>query len=502
MGSYIDVDVASGRFKAYLARPEDVPAPAVVVVQEIFGVNADLRATCDELAEQGYLALSPDLFWRMEPGLDMTPRSPADWKKGFALYNAFEIDLGVSDILATMAAARALPGATGKVGLMGFCLGGLMTFLVTARHGTDASVEYYGGRTEEFLAEAKNIRSPLMLHLGAEDEYIGPAARAAIIFGPRGKRTGRGLRLSRAQSCVCPARRRALRRGSGGIGERPHCRLLREAPVVTARAQVGAVRPQLAPLRQGHPRAAAPRRRRASSTRRHGNAIWSVCAGWSGRHRAPGARRLRRRSPIRRIDMTKILVLFHSVTGHIERMATAEAEGARSVEDCEVALKRVPVSGYEEAVKVLGNGSRSEAAEAEPGELADYDAIIFGTPTRFGNMSGQMRNFLDQTSALWLRGALIGKVGSVFTSSATQHGGQESTILTFHPTLFHLGMVVVGLPYSETLQMGIDEIKGGSPYGASTIAGGQGEKTAERAGAGDGALTRAPRSVDCEETVG
>ncbi len=128
------------------------------------------------------------------------------------------------------------------------------------------------------------------------------------------------------------------------------------------------------------------------------------------------------------------------------------------------------------AVKKAGGKLGQPAPVASPDELGAYDAIIFGTPTRFGNMSGQMRNFLDQTGGLWMSGALVGKVGSVFTSSASQHGGQESTILTFHPTLFHLGMVVVGLPYSEQRQMGIDEIKGGSPYGAATIAGGQGER--------------------------
>ena len=174
--------------------------------------------------------------------------------------------------------------------------------------------------------------------------------------------------------------------------------------------------------------------------------------------------------------MSKILVLFHSVTGHIERMAHAEAEGAREVTGAEVTVKRVGPSPYEEAVHTLTGGQLPDVPEAEPGELADYDAIIFGTPTRFGNMTGQMRTFLDQTSCLWMRGALIGKIGSVFTSSATQHGGQESTILTFHPTLLHLGMIVVGLPYSEQRQMGLDEIKGGSPYGASTIAGSQGER--------------------------
>jgi len=174
--------------------------------------------------------------------------------------------------------------------------------------------------------------------------------------------------------------------------------------------------------------------------------------------------------------MTKILVLYHSTYGHIERMARAEAEGAAEVAGTEVVLKRVPETMSDEAIQKMGGKLGQLALVASPGELADYDAIIFGTPTRFGNMTGQMRTFLDQTGALWMSGALIGKVGSVFTSSATQHGGQESTILTFHPTLLHLGMVVVGLPYSEQRQMGLDEIKGGSPYGASTIAGGQGER--------------------------
>ena len=174
--------------------------------------------------------------------------------------------------------------------------------------------------------------------------------------------------------------------------------------------------------------------------------------------------------------MTKILVLYHSMYGHIERMARAEAEGASEVAGTEVVIKRVPETMSDEAFQKVGGKLGQLAAVASPNELAEYDAIIFGTPTRFGNMTGQMRTFLDQTGALWMSGALIGKVGSVFTSSATQHGGQESTILTFHPTLLHLGMVVVGLPYSEQRQMGLEEIKGGSPYGASTIAGGQGER--------------------------
>jgi NAD(P)H dehydrogenase (quinone) len=174
--------------------------------------------------------------------------------------------------------------------------------------------------------------------------------------------------------------------------------------------------------------------------------------------------------------MTKILVLFHSIYGHVERMAQAEADGAAEVDGAQVVLKRVPETMSDEALRQMGGQTGSTVPVATPGELADYDAIIFGTPTRFGNMSGQMRTFLDQTGGLWMSGALIGKVGSVFTSSATQHGGQESTILSFHPTLLHQGMVIVGLPYSEQRQMGLDEIKGGSPYGASTIAGGQGER--------------------------
>jgi NAD(P)H dehydrogenase (quinone) len=174
--------------------------------------------------------------------------------------------------------------------------------------------------------------------------------------------------------------------------------------------------------------------------------------------------------------MTKILILYHSFYGHIETMAQAEAEGAREVAGTVVTIKRVPETMSADAVRAAGGKLDQAAPVAAPDELADYDAIIFGTPTRFGNMSGQMRTFLDQTGGLWMKGALIGKLGSVFTSSATQHGGQESTILSFHTTLLHQGMLIVGLPYSEQRQMGLDEIKGGSPYGASTIAGGQGER--------------------------
>ena len=135
MSESITINTPDGSFKAYVARPAVQPAPAIVVIQEIFGVNADLRQTCDELAAQGYLAISPDLFWRMEPGVDITDQSEEEWKKGFALYTAFDRDTGVEDIAATMDAARSLPGANGKVGLMGYCLGGLMTFITTASTG-------------------------------------------------------------------------------------------------------------------------------------------------------------------------------------------------------------------------------------------------------------------------------------------------------------------------------------------------------------------------------
>ena len=173
--------------------------------------------------------------------------------------------------------------------------------------------------------------------------------------------------------------------------------------------------------------------------------------------------------------MTKVLVLYHSSYGHVETMATAVAEGARDA-GAEVTIKRVPELVPDEVARRSGVKLDQAAPIATVDELPQYDAIVFGTPTRFGNMTAQMRNFLDQTGGLWVKGALVGKVASVFTSTATQHGGQESTILTFIPTLLHHGMVVVGLPYAWQGQMGVDEVKGGSPYGAATIAGGDGSR--------------------------
>jgi NAD(P)H dehydrogenase (quinone) len=168
--------------------------------------------------------------------------------------------------------------------------------------------------------------------------------------------------------------------------------------------------------------------------------------------------------------MSKILVLYYSAYGHIEKMAQAVAEGARGVAGAQVTIKRVPELVPEEVAKKSGMKVDQAAPIATPDELATYDAIIFGTPTRFGNMAAQMRNFLDQTGGLWMKGSLIGKVGSVFASTATQHGGQETTITSFHSTLLHQGMIIVGVPYSCQELMNMSEISGGSPYGATTLA--------------------------------
>ena len=177
---------------------------------------------------------------------------------------------------------------------------------------------------------------------------------------------------------------------------------------------------------------------------------------------------------------TKIQVVFYSMYGHIHQLAEAVAAGAREVAGSEVALYQVAELMPEEALEKSGaKAARAAFAHVPvitPDQLAEADAVIFGTPTRFGNMCAQMRNFLDQTGGLWMKGGLIGKVGSVFTSTATQHGGQETTLTSFHTTLLHHGMVIVGVPYSEARQMTLAEITGGSPYGASTITGGDGSR--------------------------
>lgn len=163
-----------------MARPTTLPAPAVVVLQEIFGVNMDMREWCDELAAQGFIAVCPDLFWRQEPGLDLNHWSDAEWKKGLALYGAYDRDKGVRDIVDTAHAAGQLEGAAGKVGVMGFCLGGLMTFLTAAREEIDAAVAYHGGDTEKYLDEADKITAPMLMHLAEEDEFISKEAQTKI----------------------------------------------------------------------------------------------------------------------------------------------------------------------------------------------------------------------------------------------------------------------------------------------------------------------------------
>ncbi len=176
----------------------------------------------------------------------------------------------------------------------------------------------------------------------------------------------------------------------------------------------------------------------------------------------------------------KVQVIFYSMYGHIYRMAEAVVAGAREVEGAEVQLFQVPELVPAEALEKSGAAAARKAfahvPTATPNQLADADALIFGTPTRFGNMCAQMRNFLDQTGGLWVRGALVGKMGSVFASTGTQHGGQETTITSFHTTLFHLGMIVVGVPYAEQRLVNMSEITGGTPYGATTLAGSDGKR--------------------------
>src|SRR6266478_1767389 len=174
--------------------------------------------------------------------------------------------------------------------------------------------------------------------------------------------------------------------------------------------------------------------------------------------------------------MARILILYYSTYGHLEKMAVAAAEGARSIPRTEVTVKRVPELMPPEVARASGAKLDQVAPIAKPSELAEYDAILIGTPTRYGRMASQMANFLDQTGSLWASNALVGKIGSAFTSTATQHGGQEATLLSIVTNLLHFGMVVVGLPYTASTQMRIDEVTGGSPYGATTITGGDGSR--------------------------
>src|SRR6202050_4910003 len=180
MDNRIVIESPSGTFRAYISRPAKLPAPAVVVLQELFGVNADIRATCDELAAQRFIAIAPDLFWRQEPGVDLGVTSEADWQHGLRLYTAFDRDAGVRDVMETVRTAVELKESTGRVALLGYCLGGLMVFLSAARYEVDAAVAYHGGDTEKYLAEVGGLQAPLLMHLGEEAEFISKTAQAEI----------------------------------------------------------------------------------------------------------------------------------------------------------------------------------------------------------------------------------------------------------------------------------------------------------------------------------
>jgi len=187
MKNHITIPGRDGAFDAYIARPKTLPASAVVVLQELFGVNADIRRTCDELAEQGFAAVAPDLFWRQEPGVDLNVTSEADWQHGLRLYQAYDRDAGVRDIKATLDAVAKLPECTGKIAVQGYCLGALMTFLTAVRCHVDAAVAYHGGDTEKYLGEADNLSAPLLMHLAEEDEFISKSAQAEIKAALAGK---------------------------------------------------------------------------------------------------------------------------------------------------------------------------------------------------------------------------------------------------------------------------------------------------------------------------
>ncbi len=181
MKDHITIEGHDGTFAAYIARPKTLPAPAVIVLQELFGVNADIRKHCDELAEQGYLALAPDLYWRQEPGVDLNVTSQADWDHGLRLYSAYDRDAGVRDIKDTIDGARSLPECNGKLALLGYCLGALMVFMTAVRKdGIDAAVWYHGADTDKYLGEVDGLHAPLLMHVAEEDEFISKAAQAEI----------------------------------------------------------------------------------------------------------------------------------------------------------------------------------------------------------------------------------------------------------------------------------------------------------------------------------
>ena len=207
-GEPMTVKTPDGEFSCYVARPAGgAPAPAVVVIQEIFGINPFVRATADRMAALGYLAVAPDLFWRIKPGIDITDQTEAEWKEAFGYYNAFDVPKGVQDIAATIDAVRADPGCSGRVGAMGFCLGGLLAFLTATRTSVDASVVYYGGGMDNFIGEAANLKKPLLVQLAGDDAYIPKEAQDKIVAGLKGKPD--------AEVIIYPGRDHAFARDGG-----------------------------------------------------------------------------------------------------------------------------------------------------------------------------------------------------------------------------------------------------------------------------------------------
>jgi carboxymethylenebutenolidase len=190
MTDRITIGGRDGAFGAYIAQPKVLPAPAVVILHEVFGVNSDIRKTCDELAEQGFIAVAPDLFWRQEPGVDLTVTDEADWQHGLRLYQAYDRDAGAKDVKDAADVVAKLPECIGSVAVLGYCLGGLMTFLTAARYGVDAAVVYHGGDTEKYLDEIDGLDSPLLMHLAEEDEFISKPAQACDQGGNASRQVG------------------------------------------------------------------------------------------------------------------------------------------------------------------------------------------------------------------------------------------------------------------------------------------------------------------------
>jgi carboxymethylenebutenolidase len=197
----------AGSFKAYVVRPKQEPASVVVVIQEIFGVNDAIRATCQEMADTGFIAVAPDLFWRLEPNVDITDKSEAEWKKAFDLMNRFDQDKGIEDLNATVAAARTMPGSNGRVGTIGFCLGGRLAFMMASRSDADVNVSYYGVGLEKLLPELDKVEHPLLVHVAAKDEYSSDEARAQILEGTKGH--------AHVRTCLYPNVQHAFARVNG-----------------------------------------------------------------------------------------------------------------------------------------------------------------------------------------------------------------------------------------------------------------------------------------------